>query len=151
MHVAILLLYFVLYFVFLIVYCIEFTVYMEVQLTCHFTIERCSSVVHLVVGSRKLTKIDPQLLWNTATKLVPLTLLPHSDPLQSPPAAQSLPPPWGMVTASILGKARSTRHPLCERYRLDLSISVIKDLFGLARCADQLFIAMAIFLFVASK
>jgi len=33
-----------------------------------------------MVISQKLSKIDPQLLWNTIGKLAPLNLLPHSDP-----------------------------------------------------------------------
>jgi len=40
-------------------------------------------VVHPVVISRKLSKIDPQLLLDTVRKLA--SLLPHSDPLQKPP------------------------------------------------------------------
>jgi len=32
-----------------------------------------------MVISQKLSKKDPQLLWNTVTKLALITLLPHSD------------------------------------------------------------------------
>ena len=38
-------------------------------------------VVRLVVISRKLSKTDSQLLWNTIRKLASLILLPHFDPL----------------------------------------------------------------------
>jgi len=40
-----------------------------------------SSVVRPVVISGKLSKIDPQLLWNIIRKLTLLIMLPHSDPL----------------------------------------------------------------------
>ena len=38
----------------------------------------CPHVVHPVVISQKLSKIDPELLWKTVRKLALLILLPHS-------------------------------------------------------------------------
>jgi len=43
------------------------------------------SIVRSVVISRKLSKTDPSLVWNTNRKLAPLILLPHSEPPQTPP------------------------------------------------------------------
>jgi len=40
-----------------------------------------SSVVRPMVISRKLSKTDPQLLWNPIGKLASLTLLLHLDPV----------------------------------------------------------------------
>ena len=70
---------------------------------------RPSSVVCPVVISRKLSKVDPQLLCNIVRKLAPFILMPHSDPLPDVP-------PLGRSDRLLLAKARTTRHPLTARY-----------------------------------
>jgi len=42
-------------------------------------------VIRPVVMSLKLSMIDPQLQWNTNSKLAPLILLPHLEASQMPP------------------------------------------------------------------
>ena len=56
-------------------------------------------------------------------------------------------PPLGWGDRPLLRKTRSTYHPLCKRYQLALSFCTENDLFGLARRADQLFMAVMIFWF----
>jgi len=81
------------------------------------------SAVCPMVISQKLSKTDQQLLWNITKKLAPMSA---SSP-DAPPQAGRLP---------LFRKARSMCHP-----RLRDNV-----LFGLARQASQLFIAVATFL-----
>jgi len=105
---------------------------------------RPSSIISSLVISRKLSQIDPYLLWDTVRKLAPLILLPHSDPSQTPLWGDSLVSNknanltintascsmWRQATA-VVNRARPSSHRRCcqllstEWDRLKLLLTVI--------------------------
>jgi len=116
----------------------------SILLVLYFKRQICVDGERSLVISRKLSQIDPYLLWDTVRKLAPLILLPHSDPSQTPLWGDSLVSNknanltintascsmWRQATA-VVNRARPSSHRRCcqllstEWDRLKLLLTVI--------------------------